>query len=275
MRGALDQAQGDDGMSAKPLIKWLVPPIVVLLNLALWEAIVRVWQIPVYDLPGPVVIFKTLISDWPLLAGALIATIETALLALLAAVVVGALFAVIMCQSRWLETALLPYMIIMQVTPIVAIAPLIVVWVSNLKVGLLICAWLVAFFPIVSNTMMGLKSTDHALEDLFKLYGASRWQAFWRLRVPSALPYFLTGLRISGGLSLIGAIVAEFCAGTGGQGSGLAFQILQAGYQMNMPRLFAALFLISLAGLVIYLALAALSHYSLRHWHESARGRDA
>ncbi len=262
-------------MSAKPLIKWLVPPIVVLLNLALWEAIVRVWQIPVYDLPGPVVIFKTLISDWPLLAGALIATIETALLALLAAVVVGALFAVIMCQSRWLETALLPYMIIMQVTPIVAIAPLIVVWVSNLKVGLLICAWLVAFFPIVSNTMMGLKSTDHALEDLFKLYGASRWQAFWRLRVPSALPYFLTGLRISGGLSLIGAIVAEFCAGTGGQGSGLAFQILQAGYQMNMPRLFAALFLISLAGLVIYLALAALSHYSLRHWHESARGRDA
>jgi NitT/TauT family transport system permease protein len=165
-------------------------------------------------------------------------------------------------------------MVVMQVTPIIAIAPLVILWVNNLKLGLLVCAWLIAFFPIVSNTMMGLKSADHSLEDLFQLYGSSGWQTLWRLRLPTALPYFLAGLRISGGLSLIGAIAAEFVAGTGGQGSGLAFQILQAGYQMNMPRLFAALFLISAAGLVIYLALAGISHLALRHWHESARRRE-
>jgi NitT/TauT family transport system permease protein len=277
MRRDVRQAAGGDVMIAptqRRAVSILVPAVTICLGLAMWEVVVKFWQIPVYVLPGPLLIAKTLLSDWSLLAGALGATIETTLLALVAAVVVGTLLAVIMSQSRWLEIAFFPYMIALQVTPIIAIAPLIVIWVSNIKLGLLICAWLVAFFPIVANTMTGLKSADHSLEDLFQLYGASRWQILWRLRLPAALPYFLTGLRIAGGLSLIGAIVAEFCAGTGGQGSGLAFQILQAGYQMNMPRLFAALFLISAAGLIIYLALAALSHFALRHWHETARRRE-
>jgi NitT/TauT family transport system permease protein len=255
-------------------LQLLVPVMMIGLSLVIWEAVVWWWQIPTYDLPGPIIIVKTLASDWPLLAGALVATLETTLLALAAAVIFGTIFALIMSQSRWIEIAFFPYMIVMQVTPIIAIAPLIVIWVNNLKVGLLVCTWLVAFFPIVSNTMMGLKSTDHSLEDLFQLYGSSRWQMLWRLRLPSALPYFLAGLRISGGLALIGAIAAEFVAGTGGQGSGLAFQILQAGYQMNMPRMFAALFLISMAGLIIYLALTGVSHLALRHWHESARRRE-
>jgi NitT/TauT family transport system permease protein len=179
-----------------------------------------------------------------------------------------------MAQSRWFERIFFPYMIVMQVTPIIAIAPLIILWVNNLKLGLLACAWLVAFFPVVANTMAGLKSTDHGLEDLFQLYGASRWERLRRLRLPSALPYFLTGLRISGGLALIGAIAAEFVAGTGGQGSGLAFQILQAGYQMNMPRMFAALVLVSVTGLGLHLSLTWLSQRVLRRWHESAVRRE-
>lgn len=251
-----------------------VPLLVAALSLIAWEVAVRLSHTPPYVLPGPMLIARTLVSDWGLLASALWATLQTTFLALFAAVVFGVLLALIMSQSRWLEIAFFPFMVIMQVTPIIAIAPLVILWVNNIKVGLLVCAWLIAFFPIVSNTMMGLKSADHSLEDLFQLYGASRWQTLWRLRLPAALPYFLAGLRISGGLALIGAIAAEFVAGTGGQGSGLAFQILQAGYQMNMPRLFAALFLISGAGMVIHLGLTGVSHLALRHWHESALRRE-
>jgi NitT/TauT family transport system permease protein len=166
--------------------------------------------------------------------------------------------------------SLFPYAVILQVTPIVAIAPLIIIWVDDVTTSLLICAWIVAFFPILSNTTVGLNSTDHNLLDLFRLYGASRWQVLWRLRLPTAMPYFLAGLRISGGLALIGAIVAEFVAGTGGRASGLAYQILEAGYQLQIPKMFAALVLISVTGIVIFLALSLLTHVLLRRWHESA-----
>jgi NitT/TauT family transport system permease protein len=164
--------------------------------------------------------------------------------------------------------------VILQVTPIVAIAPLIIIWVDNIQVALLICAWIVAFFPILSNTTVGLNSTDRNLVDLFRLYGASPWQVLWRLRLPTAMPYFLAGLRISGGLSLIGAIVAEFVAGSGGRASGLAYRILEAGYQLQIPLMFAALVLVSGTGIVIFLALSLLSHLLLRRWHESAGAGD-
>jgi len=152
----------------------------------------------------------------------------------------------------------------------VAIAPLIIVWADNVEVSLLICAWLVAFFPILSNTILGLRSVDPNLLDLFQLYGAGRWRTLVDLRLPAALPYFLGGLRISGGLALIGAVVAEFVAGTGGNASGLAWRILESGYQLKIPRMFAALVLISVTGIVIYLLLTWLSHLLLRRWHESA-----
>jgi NitT/TauT family transport system permease protein len=254
--------------------QFVVPLAMVVATLIIWEAAIRVFHVPAYILPGPVAIGRALVADWTLLSHALGVTLQVTALALVAAVVFGVLLALVMSQSAWLELMLFPYMVVMQVTPIIAIAPLIIIWVNNLKVGLLMCAWLIAFFPIVSNTVTGLKSTDRHLEDLFQLYGASRWQMLWELRLPAAMPFFLAGLRISGGLSLIGAIAAEFVAGTGGQGSGLAFQILQAGYQMNMPRLFAALALISLAGLGIHLFLSTLSHLVLRRWHESALRRE-
>ncbi len=250
--------------------KAIAPLVLGGLILALWEGLVRLFGIPAYILPGPVLIGGTLVADWGLLAPSLWVTLTITLEALVAAVVIGGLLAVLFSLSRWVELSLFPYAIILQVTPIVAIAPLIIIWANNVDLSLLICAWLVAFFPILSNTILGLRSVDRYLLDLFALQGAGRWQTLLYLRLPAALPYFLGGLRISGGLALIGAVVAEFVAGTGGNASGLAWRILEAGYQLKVPRMFAALVLISATGIAIFLALTLLSHLLLRRWHESA-----
>lgn len=248
----------------------VAPLLMGLFMLALWEGLVRAMAIPPYILPGPILVAKTLVSDWGTLWPALVVTLSITLQALLAAVVVGVLLALLFSLSRWIELSLFPYAIILQVTPIVAIAPLIIAWVDDVNVSLLICAWLVAFFPILSNTVLGLRSVDRNLLDLFELYGSSRWRTLIDLRLPAALPYFLGGLRISGGLALIGAVVAEFVAGSGGRESGLAYRILESGYQLKIPRMFAALVLISAAGIAIYLLLSLVSHLLLRRWHESA-----
>lgn len=166
---------------------------------------------------------------------------------------------------------LFPYAVLLQTTPIVAVAPLIIIWLkSNTFAALVVCAWIVAFFPIVSNTVLGLNSVDPSLSNLFKLNQASRWQTLWYLRLPTSLPYFLAGLRISGGLALIGAVVAEFVAGTGGTNSGLAYQILIASYNLKIPRMFAALLLITVSGIAIFALLSTLSNYLLKDWHASA-----
>ena len=248
--------------------RFVAPIIVGIVMLALWEAIVRVAEIPPYILPGPILVAKTLWTDWPTLWPALVITLEITLQALIAAVVVGVLLAVLFSLSRWIELSFFPYAIILQVTPIVAIAPLIIIWVKDPTPAMVICATIVALFPIISNTILGLRSVNPGLMNLFRLNKATRWQTLARLRVPSALPYFFGGLRISSGLALIGAVVAEFVAGTGGTASGLAYQILQSGFQLNIPRLFAALFLITLTGIVLFTAMAALSKWALR-WHES------
>lgn len=250
--------------------RFVAPILTGLFMLVLWEVLVRAMAIPPYILPGPVVVAKTLVTDWSTLWPALVVTLRITVQALLAAVLVGVSLALLFSLSRWIELSLFPYAIILQVTPIVAIAPLIIAWVDDVNVSLLICAWLVAFFPILSNTVLGLRSVDRNLLDLFELYGAGRWRTLVDLRLPAALPYFLGGLRISGGLALIGAVVAEFVAGSGGRESGLAYRILESGYQLKIPRMFAALVLISLAGIAIYLVLSLLSHLLLRRWHESA-----
>ena len=258
-------------MSAKAI----APLVLGALILVLWEQAVRLLAIPPYILPGPLLIARTLVDDWALLAPSLWVTFGITLEALAAAVVIGGLLAILFSLSRWVELSLFPYAIILQVTPIVAIAPLIIIWANNVDLSLLICAWLVAFFPILSNTILGLRSVDRNLLSLFELYGAGRWRTLLHLRLPAALPYFLGGLRISGGLALIGAVVAEFVAGTGGNASGLAWRILEAGYQLKVPRMFAALVLISATGIAIFLALTLLSHLLLRRWHESALARDS
>ncbi len=261
-----------------PVGRWpsiLAPLAIGVLMLLAWELTVHIRQVPPYVVPGPVAIAETLVADWALLSAALGVTLTIALAALAGAVLVGVLLAILFIQSKWLELSLFPYAVILQVTPIVAIAPLIIIWTNNnIPLSLFICAWIVAFFPILSNTILGLNSVDHNLLDLFRMYGASRRQTLWFLRLPAALPYLLGGLRISGGLALIGAVVAEFVAGTGGSASGLAYAILDAGYQLKIPRMFAALALISVAGIVIFLATSWLSHLLLRRWHESALARD-
>lgn len=248
----------------------VLPPLILGVQmLVLWEGIVRVFAIPPYLLPGPVAIARTLMADWQTLLESWWITMSIALAALAAAVVLGVGLAVLFSASKWIERSFFPYAVILQVTPIVAIAPLIIVWVNDVRLSLLICAWIVAFFPILSNTTLGLNSADRNLVDLFQLYRANRFQTLRYLQLPAAMPYFLAGLKISGGLSLIGAVVAEFVAGTGGTQSGLAYRILEAGYQLKIPRMFAALALISLSGIVLFLALSLLSHLCLRRWHES------
>ncbi|MGA8760358.1 MAG: ABC transporter permease [Stellaceae bacterium] len=238
--------------------------------LALWQAIVQIEEIPPYILPGPVAIAAALWTDGPSLLGSLLVTLRITLAALAAAAILGGAIALLFSLSRLLALSLFPYAVILQVTPIVAIAPLIIIWVQQPFLALLVCAWIVAFFPIVSNTTIGLNSADRNLLALFRLYGASPAQTLRYLKLPTALPYFLAGLRISGGLALIGAVVAEFVAGTGGTETGLAFRILEAGYRLAIPRLFAALFLLSATGIAIYLVIDLVSRLALRHWHESA-----
>ena len=254
--------------------RWIAPLLVGLAFLAGWEAVVRVNQVPVYILPSPLVVLETLWRDGPSLLGSLWVTLKLTFAALALATLSGAALAILLAQSRLIELSLYPYAVILQVTPMVAIAPLLIIWLNDIFVAVLICALIVAFFPVLSNTTLGLNSADSNLRDLFQLYGANRWQTLRHLRLPTALPFFLAGLRISGGLSLIGAVVAEFAAGTGGTETGLAFRILESGYRLQIPRMFAALLLLSLTGIAIFMALGWLSNRLLRHWHESALPRE-
>ncbi|MER8547321.1 MULTISPECIES: ABC transporter permease [unclassified Mesorhizobium] len=250
--------------------RWLLPLAIMILAIWLWDRIC-VWNdIPKYILPRPGVVLQTLHDDAGLLFSSLLVTLRITFLSLLLAVVGGVGLAVLFAQSKWVEMSFFPFAIVLQVTPIVAIFPLINIYVDNQTTKLLLCAWIVAFFPILSNTTLGLNSVDRNLRDMFKLNGATRWQQLRYLRLPAAMPYFLGGLKIAGGLSLIGAVVAEFVAGATGQSSGLASRIIEAGYRLNAPRLFAALILISLTGILIFLVLSLISHLILRRWHESA-----
>ena len=266
------------------IARWVLPALVLVIVLWLWDRTVTVNEIPHYVLPGPERVLDTLAEKWGSLFQSWLVTLQITLLALAVAVIGGVGLAVLFNQSRWASLSIYPYAVILQVTPIVAIAPLIFIYVHDIDlwlftisdkiVGMLICAWIVAFFPVLSNTTLGLNSADHNLRDLFTIYGASRWQRLRYLQLPSALPYFLGGLRIAGGLSLIGAVVAEFVAGTGGVGSGLAFRILEANYRLQIDLAFAALLMIAMTGVMIFAMLSLVSWLLLRKWHESAVRRE-
>ena len=231
------------------------------------------YDIKPYILPAPSLIFATLVKDWGTLSQSLLVTLTITLQGLLAAVIGGVGLALLFAQSKWIERSIFPFAVVMQVTPIVAIAPLLLVYLAQ-GPAVLVCSFVVAFFPILSNTVLGLASADHNLVDLFQLYGASRWQTLLHLRLPAAMPYFLGGLRIGGGLALIGAIVAEIAAGSAGAGSGLASRIVESGFRQNIPRMFAALILISLTGIVIFMFFTFVSWLLLHRWHDSARKRE-
>lgn len=250
-----------------------LPVLVLAASVLLWDLVVRVFAIPPFVLPAPGLVLATLVADGGLLWNSLLVTLLTTFEGFVLAAVGGVSLAILFNQSRLVEYSFYPYAVILQVTPIVAIAPLLLIYLPQ-PLAVLVCAWIVAFFPVLANTTLGLKSIDHNLLALFDLYKASRWQVLWNLKLPSALPQILAGLRIAGGLSLIGAVVAEIAAGSAGAGSGLAYRIAESGYRLNIPRMFAALLLLSLAGVAIFYVLSAISYLALRRWHESAVRRE-
>jgi NitT/TauT family transport system permease protein len=251
------------------VLRVVLPVVVLALVVLAWELAVRLTETPAYKVPGPGRVFATLVSDWDVLSASLLVTLTTTFEALGLAIVGGVALAILFSQSRLVEYSLYPYAVILQVTPVVAIAPLLLIYLPQ-PAAVLACAWIVAFFPVLANTALGLNSVERNLVDLFALYGASRAQVLLYLRLPAALPAMLAGVRIAGGLSLIGAVVAEIAAGSAGAGSGLAFRIAESGYRLMIPRMFAALLLLSLAGIAIFFVLSLLSHAALHRWHESA-----
>jgi NitT/TauT family transport system permease protein len=256
------------------IAKWTLPSLVMVLTLLAWHLYVTLWEVPHYILPGPMLVAQKLVEDWGILWPAMLTTGRLTLFALIFAILGGVALAVAFTQSKIVEMSLFPYAVILQVTPVVAIAPLLQIYLDSPFVAALLCAWIVAFFPILSNTTVGLKSTDRNLEDLFTIYGASRWQRLRYLAGPSALPFFLSGLKIAGGLALIGAVVAEFVIGRAGTGLGLASTLLEASYRFNFGRLYAALILISVMGVTIFAVMSTISYLALFRWHESALKKD-
>lgn len=256
----------------RDVLRWAAPAATVLAFLLVWEGLVRWYEVPHYLLPAPSLVLTTLWANFGSLMQSWWVTVSVTFAALALAVLGGVLLAALFALSRWVEWSLTPFAVVLQVTPIIAIAPLIMILTDSALATVLICAWIVAFFPILANTVTGLRSADANLRDLFKLYRASRWQTLRHLLVPSALPYFLTGLKIAGGLSLIGAVVAEFTAGAAGRDTGLASRILEAAFRTEIPKMFAALLLVSLTGVAIYLLFAGLSKLLLGRWHDSEAG---
>ncbi|MGV3574783.1 MAG: ABC transporter permease [Devosia sp.] len=256
------------------LLSIVIPVFMVILAVAAWQAHIMINQVPRYIMPAPLDVVTALFTDWGTLSPSLLVTLRITLMALGLALVGGVGLAIILVQSRWIELALFPFAVILQVTPMIAIAPLLIIYMPDTQSALLTCAFVVAFFPILSNMVAGLKSVDHNLLNLFELYGASRWQTLIHLKLPSSLPYFAAGLRIGGGLSLIAAVVAEFAAGSAGKGSGLAFRLLESGYRLNYPRLYAALVLLMVTGVAIFALTSLISWAMLHRWHESALKRE-
>jgi NitT/TauT family transport system permease protein len=262
-------------LQSETFVRIAAPLAVGIVFIGVWEVGCRLASVPVYLLPKPSDIVASLMRDGPSLLRALTVTVRVTLQAFAAAVILGTLIAFMFVQSRAIEVSLFPYAVLLQVTPVVAIAPLIIILVKNTQASLTICATLVALFPIISNTTLGLRSVDPGLASYFRMNRASRMKTLMKLRIPGALPYFFGGLRISSGLALIGAVVAEFVAGTGGRSSGLAYEILDAGFTLDIPRMFAALFLITLTGVILFGVMVGLSKLALSNWHESETGVDA
>ena len=253
-------------------MRYLIPFLLGLALLTLWEIWVGLADVPVFILPAPSLILAALVDNFTALMAALWVTVKVTLLAFVWAVATAVSLAIVFTRARLIEMALYPYVITLQVTPVVAIAPLILIWVGfdNVSRALVIIAWIVAFFPMLTNTVQGLRSVDPQLHDLMTLSGASWWQRLIYLELPAALPAMLTGAKISGGLALIGAVVAEFVAGSG-TSTGLAWRIIEAGNRLEIATMFASLALLSALGIFLFYLLSFCEWLLLHRWHESFR----
>jgi NitT/TauT family transport system permease protein len=260
--------------TTEKVLRVVVPLVMLLLAIGAWQLHITLNNVPRYIMPSPGDVAGALVTDWGTLAPSLLVTLKITFLALLIALVGGVSLAIVLVQSKWIELAIFPFAVILQVTPMIAIAPLLIIYIRDPQTVLLTCAFIVAFFPILSNMVAGLKSVDHNLLNLFELYGANRWQTLIYLKLPASLPYFAAGLRIGGGLALIASVVAEFAAGSAGKGSGLAFRLLESGYRLNYPRLYAALVLLMITGVAIFAVTSLIAWLLLHRWHESAVKRE-
>ncbi len=247
------------------MMRVVLPISALIVLLGFWEWYVVYAGIPKFVLPAPSLIYASLVSNLPDLLWAGLSTLEVTLKALFAAAISGILFALLFSISRRFEETVYPFAVILQVTPIIAIAPLVIIWVGidNVDLAQVIIAWLVAFFPILANMSAGLKSVDQNLQDIFTLYGANRWQRFWLLLWPSSMPYLLASLKVSGGLALIGGVVAEFVAGSGAS-AGLAWRIIEAGNRLNIEKMFAGLLILALMGMAMFYFFAFLENLWLK-----------
>jgi NitT/TauT family transport system permease protein len=251
------------------------PPVLVFVSLiVIWQIACTFFGVPRFLLPSPIDIAEAWWENQPGLTYSLLNTFVAALTGFALAIIVGMSLALLMSQSRLIERCIFPYAVLLQTIPIVAIAPLIVIWLGAGSPAVIAISFLISLFPIVTNTTAGLLSTDHNLVAMFELYNASWWQRMVKLKFPAALPYIMTGLRISAGLAVIGAIVGEFIAGIGGRGGGIGFVITEAAGRLRMPYLFAAALTSSLLGIAIFVMVSYASARFLRHWHESAVRRE-
>jgi NitT/TauT family transport system permease protein len=255
----------------KRLADIILPLVVAALLLGLWEGAVAHWQVPAYVLPAPSAIAKAFADNFGSLMAGLTSTLLITIEGFLSALVAALMLAVLFNQSRLVERSLYPYAVILQVTPVVAIAPLILIWVGfeRINLALALLAGMIAFFPMLSNLTLGLKSVDSNLTDLARLYGASRWQLLRKIQLPSALPYLLNGMKTGGVIALIGEVTAEFAAGSG-TATGLAWRITESSNRLEIATTFAALALLAVLGIAIFTALSLLEWWLLRRWHESA-----
>ena len=251
-------------------LETLAPILLVAVLLGLWETACRLTGVPAYFLPAPSAVAAAMAQDWALLLGSAWKTLSTALLALAFASLIACSLALIISTNRLLEKAVQPLAVALQVTPVVAIAPQVVIWagLAHPDRAIISLAVIVAFFPIFSGALTGLKSTDPDLERLFDLYGATPWQKLQRLRIPSATPFILEGHKVAGGLAVIGAVVAEFVAGSGGS-QGLAWRILESSNRLQTAKTFASVIVLSLMGALLHAVLQASEQAILRRF----RGR--
>ena len=255
-------------MSAPRFMRNVLPPIVpmVIMTLAAELAVRQAW-VPSFLVPAPSSVVASMFRDWPELWRATFATAIAALAGFGMSAIIGSLIAIALSSAAWVQRAFYPYAVFFQTVPIIAIAPLLVVWFGWDRT-VVASAFIVSIFPVIANTLTGLLSTDLALRDLFRLYSANRLATLCKLRLPFALPHILTGLRIAAGLAVVGAIVGEFITGSGIGGS-----IMVSRQQNRVDKVFAGLLLASLLGILLFMLINLISRLALRRWHASETGR--
>ena len=256
-------------IAAFTLWRILPPVLAAMIFIAIWALVVQWFQIKSYLAPSPLEVFHVLIQERSSLAAACWLTGIAALGGLSLSIVIGTIVAALFSQSVTLRYSLYPYAIFLQTVPIVAIAPLLVMWFGYGSGGVIAVAFILSLFPIIANVTEGMTSIPKSLEELFQLYDANRWQRFIKLQFPHAVPYLVTGIKTSSGLSVIGAIVGEFFVGYGGSGFGLGYLIRSSAERYQADQLFAAVLLSTLLGVVIFSAVGLLAQTTLGKWRNA------